>query len=95
LSLAELSNRILQLRSLLSGARDQTFEIFDEFLREHEFDLALHVVCDFLIASPTVCLSSAVFNEIRDLHKQMGIEDRCISDLEKKMKNVGGIQTYS
>ena len=82
----ELTNRILQLRSLLSGAGDQTFEFFDEFLREHEFGLALHVICDFLIDSPTARISISTLNEIHDLHEEFRLEDECVTKLEEKLQ---------
>jgi hypothetical protein len=85
----DLTSRIAQLRRLIDDSGNQTLYFFDEFLREHEFDLALHVVCDFIIESPSVCISGSVLNEIRDLHKQMEIEDQCILDLENKIENEG------
>ncbi len=82
----ELANRILQLRPLLSGAGDQTVEFFDEFLREHEFDSALHVICDFLIDSPAARISISTLNEIRDLHEEFRLEDECATKLEEKLQ---------
>ena len=84
---SELTNRITQFRPLLADSGGQSYEFFGEFLREHEFDLALHVVCDFLIESPTVRVSAPVLNEIRDLHEMMNLQDQCVCDLEKKLQD--------
>lgn len=83
----DLTSRIAQLRPLIDDAGNQTLYFFDDFLREHEFDLALHLICDFLIESPTVCISRSVLSEIRDLHKRMKLEDQCVLELEKKIQN--------
>ena len=85
----DLAGRIAQLRPLINDGGSQTLYFFDEFLREQEFDLALHIICDFIIESPNICISGSVLNEIRDLHKQMELEDQCILDLEKKIQNDG------
>ena len=83
----ELTNRTMRLRPLLAGSDEQSHELFDEFLREHEFDLALHVVCDFLIESPAVSVSVSLLSEIHDLHEMMNLKDQCVPDLEKQLQN--------
>jgi hypothetical protein len=54
---------------------------FDEFVREHEFDLALHLVCDYLISEAALITVSRMVT-IDDLHAEIQILDNCISELE-------------
>jgi hypothetical protein len=58
--------------------------VFDEFLREHEWGLALHVVCDYLLEPATPPAAAELIEEIQGLHKAMGIEDSCAIDLRRK-----------
>ena len=54
---------------------------FDEFVRKHEFDLALHLVCDYLISEAALITVSRMVT-IDDLHAEIQIRDNCISGLE-------------
>ena len=66
------------------GAKSSSF--FDEFIREHEFGLALHVICDHLLEPATQPASAAIIQEIQSLHRLMNIEDDCVSDLHKNSR---------
>ena len=57
--------------------------IFDEFIREHEWDLALHVVCDCLLEQTTPP-EPAVVEQIQALHDIMKIGDSCVMKLRRK-----------
>jgi hypothetical protein len=57
--------------------------IFDEFIREHEWSLALHVVCDCLLEQTTPP-EPAVVEQIQTLHDMMKIEDSCVMKLRRK-----------
>ena len=56
---------------------------FDEFVREHEFDLALHLICDSVLESTTQP-ATALIQKIEDLHAAMKIEDNCVASLQDK-----------
>lgn len=58
--------------------------LFDEFIREHEFGLALHVICDHLLGSVTQPTSTTLVQKIQALHEAMKIEDNCVADLRAK-----------
>ena len=54
---------------------------FDEFVHEHEFELALHLLCDYLISKAASITVSRML-AIDELHAKMQIRDNCISELE-------------
>ena len=80
-----LAARVGDLRTTLDGRPNANgfLEMFDDFLAQHEFDLALHVVCDYLMEqdkgpdSPTI-------DRINSLHLSMAIVDDCIDQLRSK-----------
>jgi hypothetical protein len=57
---------------------------FDESIREHEWEVALHVVCDYLLEAATPPAQLVVIEQILILHRAMGIEDTCVADLRRK-----------
>ncbi len=88
----EIGQKLTSLRAALSERQDlNAHRLFDEFVREHEWGLALHVVCDFLLEPTTPAASAALIQQIEALHKAMSIEDTCVADLREKAKQrVGG-----
>ena len=62
--------------------------VFDEFIREHEWELALHVVCDYLLEPATPPAAPELIEDIQSLHKAMGIWDSCVTDLRRKAGQV-------
>lgn len=63
-------------------------EWFDEFLSQSEFGLALDVLCDFLIDSPTPVISPELVGQIEKLRLRMGGADR-LEDLKQKLVRSG------
>jgi hypothetical protein len=61
--------------------------LFDEFLNEHEFGLALENLCDFLLEPGTSVVADSVLEQIRRLHDLMGVADSCVDDLRQKAVN--------
>jgi hypothetical protein len=57
-------------------------ESFDEFMREHEFGLALHSVCDYLISEGVGQITLDRIILIQELHSAMQLQDSCVSELE-------------
>jgi hypothetical protein len=57
---------------------------FDEFLDANELELALHVVCDFLLEPATPAASRQIRLEIERLHAKMEIIDNCAARLRIK-----------
>jgi len=81
----EMKEKLARIRAVLSeGGNANLSEIFDEFVREHEWGLALHVVCDYLLETTTQAAPAVVIQEIHTLHEIMRIEDTCVADLQRK-----------
>ncbi|MGD0912205.1 MAG: hypothetical protein ABR928_09925 [Terracidiphilus sp.] len=78
---AEVSCGLLKLRSLLGDKKDVRW--FDEYLDANELELALHVVCDFLLANISCQIGSEELNLIQVLHERMQITDDCCAQLER------------
>ncbi len=87
----EMKEKLARLRPVLStGGNVHSSEIFDEFVQEHEWGLALHVVCDYLLEPTTQAPPAAVIHQIQTLHEAMRIEDTCVADLRgKAQQHVG------
>ena len=81
-----LKYQLQELRDSTSALRaDPKFlELFDEFLREHEFGLALETLCDFLLESATHLVSESVLVQIEKLHQLMNVKDSCVQNLRDK-----------
>jgi hypothetical protein len=85
ISRQELKDQLEVLKDLLpKGVDPKCSKLFDEFMREHEFGLALHVICDYLLEPTTQSATAAIIQQIQILHAAMKIEDDCVADLQKK-----------
>jgi hypothetical protein len=80
----ELEKQFEDFKGVLPPGMDpQCSELFDEFVREHEFGLALHVICDHLLESKTQPTTTLI-RKIEALHAAMKIKDNCVASLQKK-----------
>ena len=81
----ELQDRLRNLRSVLVTERSEAFrDLFDEFLEHHEFELALHTLCDFVLESDSPPVTTTILEQIQHLHATMKINDSCVEQLRKK-----------
>jgi hypothetical protein len=81
----ELQDRLRNLRSVLETERSGAFlDLFDEFLEQHEFELALHTLCDFVLESDSPSVPTALLDQIQFLHTTMKINDGCMQQLRNK-----------
>ena len=77
--------QLQSLRLILLTERGHSFlDLFDEFMREQEFELALHVVCDYILEPDCLTVSNATVEQIRRLHTEMEIVDDCVEDLQNR-----------
>jgi hypothetical protein len=85
-----LRERLRDLRPvLLRNPCSQSYlEFFDEWVREYEFDLALHAVCDYLLEQNTVP-ENITIEQISSLHEAMDIQDECVNRLRLKTGAAG------
>ena len=78
----ELKAQLQELKEgLPEGVDLKRSQLFDELMREHEFELALHVLCDYLLEPTTQPAAPTVVKLIEKLHASMQIVDNCVADL--------------
>jgi hypothetical protein len=81
----ELQTQLQSLRMLLADERGHSFlDLFDEFMQQREFGLALHAVCDYLLQSDSPRVSKLTVEQIHRLHNAMKIDDQCVEDLQNQ-----------
>ena len=77
--------QLQSLRPMLLTEHGHSFlDLFDEFMREQEFELALHVVCDYILEPNFLIVSNATVEQILRLHTEMEIVDDCVEDLQNR-----------
>ena len=86
----EMVRKLASLKPLLSTGGDDLNQLFDDFVRQHEWGLALHLVCDYLLEPTAQAASEAVIQQIQSLHEAMEIEDTCVADLRGKAQQHSG-----
>ena len=83
-SAQEVKKHLEDLKDVLLNEMDSgCSDLFDEFIREHEFGLALHVICDHVLESTTQPTTTLI-QKIEALHAAMKIEDNCVANLRDK-----------
>ena len=81
----ELKDRLRGLKPLFAtGTGPEYAHVFDEFVDHDEFDLALHVICDFLLEPTTAPPQLEDLREIDALHQMMDVIDDCMKRLGEK-----------
>ena len=81
----KLQAQLKNLRSVLVTERSEAFrDLFDEFLKHYEFELALHALCDFVLESDSPPVTTTILEQIQHLHATMKINDSCVEQLRKK-----------
>jgi hypothetical protein len=85
MKIEELQAELLLLRQELLVETAQSFvNLFDEFMNEGEFGLALHVVCDFLLEPDFPRVTESTLDRIQRLHTAMKLDDSCVQDLQDR-----------
>ena len=83
--LKKVREQLQVLRPILLTDRARDYlKLFDEFLREQEYGLALHAVCDCMLEESAPAVEPAIIGIIRALHVDMEIDDSCVADLARK-----------
>ena len=81
----ELQAQLQSLRPMLVTERGHSFlDLFDEFMQQHEFGLALHAVCDYILQPDSPRVSKRTVDQIHRLHAAMKIEDQCVEELQNQ-----------
>jgi hypothetical protein len=85
MSRVSASSSLQSLRPILLTEHGHSFlDLFDEFMREQEFGLALHVVCDYILEPNSPTVTNATVEQIRCLHTEMEIIDHCVEHLQNR-----------
>ena len=85
----EMVRKLASLKPLLSTGGDDLNQLFDDFVREHEWELALHLACDYLLEPERQAAPTAAIQQIETLHEAMGIADTCVDELRGKARQLG------
>jgi len=81
----EVAAQLQSLRPIMLTEHGHSFlDLFDEFMREQELELALHVVCDYILEANSLTVSNATVEQVRRLHTEMEIVDDCVEDLQNR-----------
>jgi hypothetical protein len=81
----EVAAQLQSLRPILLTEHGHSFlDLFDEFMREQELELALHVMCDYILEANSLTVSNATVEQVRRLHTEMEIVDDCVEDLQNR-----------
>jgi hypothetical protein len=79
----EMVTQLQSLRPILLTEHGRGFlDLFDEFMREQEFESALHIVCDYILEPNSSAVSNSTIEQIRRLHTAMEIADSCVEKLQ-------------
>jgi hypothetical protein len=81
--LKAVATGLSELRYVFSKDDDWR-KLFDEFIREYEFELALHVICDYLLEPEIQIPHDSILEKISSLHSTMQVEDDCLTKLRAK-----------
>jgi hypothetical protein len=82
-AMKELQAQLQALRPVLLTEHGHSFlDLFDEFMQQREFGLALHAVCDFILDPDSPRVSKSILDQIQRLHAAMRIDDRCVEELQ-------------
>jgi hypothetical protein len=81
----KLQAQLQSLRTVLPSENGgPLLRVFDEFMQQHEFGLALHVVCDFILDRDPPWVDKSILEWVESLHAVMGIDDGCVQALRNK-----------
>jgi hypothetical protein len=79
----DLAERLELLRGVFSEASARPFaDLFDEFIQEQEYGLALDTLCDYLVESGRP-LSKEDLGQIEHLHTAMEMDPERVAGLKK------------
>lgn len=93
---AELRKRLEALRYMFpSGGRAETYRcLYDDFIENHEFDLAVDVLYDCLLEPESAPPNENEFHAIAEVLNLMEIQDDRFVRLREKQQNALGNETF-
>jgi hypothetical protein len=84
---AVVRSQLLDLRPLFASNSGGTVSVdyFDESLGVNELEIALHALCDCILAAPKpLAITDAEIAKIDLLHDKMGLADDCVSSIRRR-----------
>src|SRR4051812_19230200 len=92
-----LEKRLNELRSLIASSQRgiKYVELFDEFMREKEYGLALDTFCDFVLEPDSTSFTDDLAHELISLHIAMEIDDECLLKLKRRMAHPSSTDNIS
>jgi hypothetical protein len=67
------------------GPARQQREFFEQYLDENELELALHIVCEYILESPASMIGPSVLANIEEAHRAMDLQDDCVEKIRLKI----------
>jgi hypothetical protein len=81
----KLRSQLHSLRPVLLTDSDHTFlDLFDQFIQQCEFGLALNVVCDYILQPDSPMVSKLVIDQIDRLRAAMEMDDLLVKELRNR-----------
>lgn len=68
-----------------SGPGSQEREFFDEYLDANELELALHILSEYILETPTSITTPSVLARIEDAHRAIDLQNDCIERIRLKI----------
>ena len=65
------------------------FRIADKSLENNALEIALHALCDCVLAAPAPRITDAEIEKIELLHVKMELADDCVSSIRRKRGSSG------
>ena len=84
---AILRRDLCELRHLFASNAQEPGQLsyFDESLEANEFEIALHALCDCVLAASTPQIADEEIEKISLLHIKMDLRDDCIDSLRRRL----------
>lgn len=84
---AILRRDLFELRHLFASNAQEPGQLnyFDESLEANEFDIALHALCDCVLAASTLRITDEEIEKISLLHAKMDLRDDCVDSMRQKL----------
>src|SRR5262249_36647364 len=82
----DVTGRLKAVRYLLERSLHPTayLQLFDEYLEANELELALNVLCDFLLEPTAPAVTESELNELSLIHSMMELDDEDVELLRRK-----------
>jgi hypothetical protein len=82
----DIVSRLGSLRHVLIAESDRSrVDFFDDLTEHHEFGLALHEICEYLLERDASNIAQSDLDQIEVLHHIMEVSDKCADELRRRL----------